>query len=238
MSGPKLAFVIILGTGLSFVKKSGLELKFVKMFGLCQNIRPNWLIGQYISRKLSFVKMSGDFIWLWLVICKNSPLSYDLEKYNSWVAKFYSSLIGKVWCQVYPSLGSKSLTALSASTTNGRIRFKLFKRFYPLRAVINSKRDIKMFNLIANYTKWQVQNSTCSNFLNRPYPVSFSVIFGLLKPTVNFLTTNQCKNVHPVSGAGIRTHDLKFQLCGHLNSFLSSRWQVGNHQNNNFDYLY
>ena len=45
-----------------------------------------------------------------------------------------------------------------------------------------------------------------SFFKNGPLPASFSFIFGL---TIQFFTSNQCKkcHVHPVYGAGIRTHD-------------------------------
>ena len=44
-------------------------------------------------------------------------------------------------------------------------------------------------------------------FLNGPTPASFSFIFGLFKQTLQFL--QYVKNVHPVYGAGIRTHDLQ-----------------------------
>ena len=40
---------------------------------------------------------------------------------------------------------------------------------------------------------------------NGPTPASFSVIFGLFKQTLQFL--QYVKSVHPVYGAGIRTHD-------------------------------
>ena len=49
-----------------------------------------------------------------------------------------------------------------------------------------------------------------SNFFlkkNGPTPASFSFIFGLFKQTLQFL--QYVKNVHPVYGAGIRTHDLQ-----------------------------
>ena len=42
-------------------------------------------------------------------------------------------------------------------------------------------------------------------FLNGPSSSSFSFIFGLLKQSA---TTYCEKNVHPISSAGIRTHDL------------------------------
>ena len=42
---------------------------------------------------------------------------------------------------------------------------------------------------------------------NGPTPTSFSFIFGLFKQTLQFL--QYVKNVHPVYGAGIRTHDLR-----------------------------
>ena len=55
-------------------------------------------------------------------------------------------------------------------------------------------------------------SSFCNFFLkNGQIPASFSFIFGLFKQTIHFFTTNQCEicpNVHPVYGAGIRTHDL------------------------------
>ena len=47
-----------------------------------------------------------------------------------------------------------------------------------------------------------------SVFLNGPSPASFSFIFGLFKQTIQFLQQINVKNVHPVYGAGIRTHDL------------------------------
>ena len=46
-------------------------------------------------------------------------------------------------------------------------------------------------------------------FLNRPTPASFSFIFGLPKQTLQFLQQINVKNVHPVYGAGIRTHNLQ-----------------------------
>ena len=46
-------------------------------------------------------------------------------------------------------------------------------------------------------------------FKNGPTPASFSFIFGLFKQTLlQFLQQINVKNVHPVSGAGIRTHNL------------------------------
>ena len=42
---------------------------------------------------------------------------------------------------------------------------------------------------------------------NGPTPASFSFIFGLFKQTLQFL--QYVKNVHPVYGDGIRTHDLR-----------------------------
>ena len=46
-------------------------------------------------------------------------------------------------------------------------------------------------------------------FLNGPTPASFSFIFGLFKQTLlQFLQQINVKNVHPVSSAGIRTHNL------------------------------
>ena len=45
--------------------------------------------------------------------------------------------------------------------------------------------------------------------LNGPTPPSFSFIFGLFKQTLlQFLQQISVKNVHPVYGNGIRTHDL------------------------------
>ena len=45
---------------------------------------------------------------------------------------------------------------------------------------------------------------------NGPTLASFSFIFGLFKQTIQFLQQINVKkyHVHPVSGAGIRTHDL------------------------------
>ena len=44
---------------------------------------------------------------------------------------------------------------------------------------------------------------------NGPTPASFSFIFILFKQTsLHFLLQIFVKNVHPVYGAGIRTHDL------------------------------
>ena len=45
-------------------------------------------------------------------------------------------------------------------------------------------------------------------FLNGPTPASFSFIFGLFKQTLQFLQQIIVKNVHPLYGAGNRTHDL------------------------------
>ena len=47
-------------------------------------------------------------------------------------------------------------------------------------------------------------------FLNGPTPASFLFIFGLFKQTIQFLQQINVKkcHVHPVSGAGIQTHDL------------------------------
>ena len=45
-------------------------------------------------------------------------------------------------------------------------------------------------------------------FKNGPTPASFSFIFGLFKQTLQFLQQINVKNVHPVYGAGIWTHDL------------------------------
>ena len=45
---------------------------------------------------------------------------------------------------------------------------------------------------------------------NGPSPASFSFIFGLFQTNNTIFTTNQCEKcqVHPVSSARIRTHDL------------------------------
>ena len=44
---------------------------------------------------------------------------------------------------------------------------------------------------------------------NGPTPASFSLILGLFKQTLQFLQQIYVKNVHPVYGAGIRTHNLQ-----------------------------
>ena len=47
-------------------------------------------------------------------------------------------------------------------------------------------------------------------FLNGPSPASFSFIFGLFQTNINtILQQINVKNVHPVYGTGIRTHDLQ-----------------------------
>ena len=48
-----------------------------------------------------------------------------------------------------------------------------------------------------------------SFFKNVPIPASFSFILGLFKQTLQFLQQMYVKNVHPVYGAGIRTHDIQ-----------------------------
>ena len=46
-------------------------------------------------------------------------------------------------------------------------------------------------------------------FKSGPTPASFPFIFGLFKRTLlQFLQQINVKNVHPVCGAGIRTHNL------------------------------
>ena len=45
-------------------------------------------------------------------------------------------------------------------------------------------------------------------FKNGPSPASFLFIFDLYKQTLNVLQQYNEKNVHPVSGVGIRTHYL------------------------------
>ena len=46
-------------------------------------------------------------------------------------------------------------------------------------------------------------------FFNGPSPASFSIIFGLFPTSINtILQQISVKNVHPVYGTGIRTHDL------------------------------
>ena len=49
-----------------------------------------------------------------------------------------------------------------------------------------------------------------SSIVFGPTPASFSFIFGLFKQTIQFLQQINVKkcHVHPVYGAGIRTHDL------------------------------
>ena len=47
------------------------------------------------------------------------------------------------------------------------------------------------------------------NFINGPFPASFSFIFGLFQTNIAILQQINVKNVHPVYGTGIRTHDLK-----------------------------
>ena len=49
-----------------------------------------------------------------------------------------------------------------------------------------------------------------SVFKNGPTSASFSFIFGLSKQTIQYLQQINVKKCHvnPVSGAGIRTHDL------------------------------
>ena len=52
----------------------------------------------------------------------------------------------------------------------------------------------------------------CELFLkkNGPSPASFSFIFGLFQTNINtILQQINVKNVHPVYGTGIRTHDLQ-----------------------------
>ena len=56
---------------------------------------------------------------------------------------------------------------------------------------------------------------TISFFINETFLASFSFIFGLFKQSILNFTTMNVKHVHPVSGAGIRTHNL-------LNSALST----------------
>ena len=43
---------------------------------------------------------------------------------------------------------------------------------------------------------------------NGPSPAYFSFIFSLFKQTIQFVKQINAKNVHPVYGAGILTHDL------------------------------
>ena len=50
----------------------------------------------------------------------------------------------------------------------------------------------------------------CVYFLkNGPTSASFLFIFVLFKQTLQFLQQIYVKNVHPVYGAGIQTHDLR-----------------------------
>ena len=43
---------------------------------------------------------------------------------------------------------------------------------------------------------------------NGPTPASFLLIFSLFNQAIQFLQQINVKNVHPVYGAGIQTHDL------------------------------
>ena len=52
-----------------------------------------------------------------------------------------------------------------------------------------------------------IRNGGRAVFKNGPSLASFSFIFGLFKQTLQFLQQSGVKNVHLVSGAGIRTHD-------------------------------
>ena len=47
------------------------------------------------------------------------------------------------------------------------------------------------------------------SFLPQPSYVPFSFIFSLFKQTAQILPQINVKNIHPVSGAGIRTHNLQ-----------------------------
>ena len=49
--------------------------------------------------------------------------------------------------------------------------------------------------------------SVAEFFLNGPTLATFSFIFGLFKQKFQFLQQINLKNVQPVNGAGIRTHD-------------------------------
>ena len=57
---------------------------------------------------------------------------------------------------------------------------------------------------------WSRSNTSWIYFLtkNSPTPASYSFIFGLFKQTIQFLQQINEKNVHPVYGARIQTHDL------------------------------
>ena len=46
------------------------------------------------------------------------------------------------------------------------------------------------------------------SYKNWPAPASFSFIFGLFEQTIQFYSKYLWKNVHPVYGAGIQSHDL------------------------------
>ena len=62
--------------------------------------------------------------------------------------------------------------------------------------------------IVNSRNEW-VKGQNSGFFLNGPTPASFSFIFGLFKQTLlQFLQQINVKNVHPVSGAGIRTHNL------------------------------
>ena len=47
--------------------------------------------------------------------------------------------------------------------------------------------------------------------MDQPRPLF--VFFGLFKQTIDFLQQINVKNVHPVYGAGIRTHNLSIMSC-------------------------
>ena len=70
--------------------------------------------------------------------------------------------------------------------------FTLYHYFICLHSPIRSNIRYLMYQVL-----------TC--FLNGPSPASFSFIQYF---QTNIFTTNKCKNVHPVYGAGIETHDL------------------------------
>ena len=84
----------------------------------------------------------------------------------------------------------------------------------------------KIFFVLKNMNRGIFLTQACLIiFFNGPTPASFSFIFGLFKPTIQFFTTNQCEKcrVHPVYGAGIRTHCLRFSTKIYFKDQLKGR---------------
>ena len=65
-----------------------------------------------------------------------------------------------------------------------------------------------VINLVVGISQEQATHKDI--FLNGPNPASFSFILGLFQTNNTIFTTNKYEkcHVHPVSGAGIGTHDL------------------------------